>query len=80
MSNMMFYCPKCKYEAYIKRKDMPRGTAPNTRDGYGRPIFHYQCPKCENLDAGYIQINTDTEDEKEYSRHVIGMYQNIRSK
>lgn len=71
-----YYCPNCKYEDKIK--DIPRGAVGNIRDGYGRPISHFECPKCHNLDAGAMSIQDDNEEEREYYRSVISMYQNIR--
>lgn len=51
------------------------------RDGFGRPIRHYECPQCHNLDAGYMGFDsTDVSEEtKAYFKSVISMYQNIRS-
>lgn len=78
-----FYCPQCGFEEVIGAM-LPKGTVPNVRDGYGTPIHHYECPQCHNLDAGYMQFGlgkmselTD-EEQKEYFKSVIGMYQNIR--
>lgn len=82
MKEYYFYCPNCRAE-YVARS-LPEGTVPNIRDGYGTPILHYECPRCHNLDAGYMQfglgrMNELSDDEqKEYFRSVIGMYQNIR--
>lgn len=72
-----FYCPKCGHEE-IHASKPERGCVANPRDGYGIPIYHYKCPTCNNLDAGYMQeIDGDT-NEKVYYRSVIGLYQNIR--
>ena len=57
---------------------------PHIRDGYGTPIHHYECPQCHNLDAGYMRFRLGEmsklpdEEQKEYFKSVIGMYQNIR--
>ena len=71
-----YYCPNCKYENKIR--DIPYEAAGNIRDGYGWPIFHFECPNCHNLDAGAMGIRDDDEEEREYYRSVISMYQNIR--
>ena len=71
-----FYCPKCGHQEEIER--LPRGTVPNCRDGYGVPIYHFECPDCGNLDAGFMRKRENTTAEKVYYRSVIGMYQNIR--
>ena len=71
-----FYCPNCGQEDEVNR--LPKGTVGNIRDGWGVPIHHYECHHCYNLDAGFMMERTGNDDEKEYYRHVIGMYQNIR--
>lgn len=71
-----FYCPYCGKEEIVEK--IPHGAIPNCRDGYGMPIYHYECPKCHNLDAGYMRQKDASTDEKEYYRHVIGYYQGIR--
>ena len=71
-----YYCPNCKYENKIER--VPYDAVGNIRDGYGRPIYHSECPVCHNLDAGAMIIEDDDEDERSYYRAVIGLYQNIR--
>ena len=82
MKEYYFYCPNCGAE-YIARS-LPKGTVPNTRDGYGTPILHFECPQCHNLDAGYMRFGLgrmgelSQDEQKEYFRGVIGMYQNIR--
>lgn len=82
MKEYYFYCPNCKAE-YIARS-LPEGTVANIRDGYGTPIHHYECPRCHNLDAGYMRFGLGKMDElpreeqEAYFRDVIGMYQNIR--
>ena len=52
MKEYYFYCPNCNAE-YVARS-LPTGTVPNLRDGYGTHIHHYECPRCHNLDAGYM--------------------------
>ena len=76
MRKYYFYCPNCGYE-YISNV-LPDRTVGNTRDGYGRPIHHYECEKCHNLDAGFMLFQEETLNEKKYLQYVIGMYQNIR--
>lgn len=71
-----YYCPNCKYENKIEK--IPYDAVCNIRDGYGRPIYHSECPKCHNLDAGAMIIEDDDKDEQSYYRAVIGIYQNIR--
>ena len=75
-----FYCPNCKKEEEVKEK--PRGTVPNIRDGYGAPVYHYECPDCHNLDAGYISLQHDNDNDKEnvkkYYQNIIKRYQGIR--
>lgn len=71
-----FYCPNCGKEEIVEK--IPRDTIGNTRDGYGMPIYHYECSECHNLDAGYMRQKIGDDDEKKYYRHVIGYYQGIR--
>ena len=78
-----FYCPKCGLEQVVE--DIPpTGTVANTRGGYGTPIYHYECPQCHNLDAGYMRFglckmkDLPDEEQKKYFKRVIDMYQNIR--
>lgn len=68
----------------MQRAPLPNGVVLNCRDGYGTPIYHYECPKCRNLGAGYMQLGLgkmsklpDAE-QKQYFKSVIEMYQNIR--
>lgn len=76
-SKFYFFCPNCGFEEIVET--LPKGTMPNIRDGYGRPINHYECKKCHNLDAGFMSFdNVLTEEDKSYYQHVIKMYQNIR--
>lgn len=83
MLRFYFYCPKCEFED-VQEAPLPNGVASNCRGGYGTPIYHYECPKCHNLDAGYMQFSlgkmgelTD-EEQKQYFKSMIEMYQNIR--
>ena len=73
-----YYCPKCGYETLITK--IPRNSMGNCRDGFGVPIHHSECPNCGNLDAGCMYCMDNTNEEKQYYRSVIGMYQGIRSK
>lgn len=73
-----FYCPKCKYKKYIKK--IPLGAVGNPRDGWGHPIYHFECPICNNLDAGAMQIIEDTPGEIKYIEITINHYQHIRTK
>lgn len=83
MAKHYFYCPKCGFEEVIETS-LPNGTVPNIRDGYGTPIYHYECPQCHNLDAGYMRLGLGRmnelpdDEQKEYFRGVISIYQNIR--
>ena len=71
-----FYCPNCKKEDEVDKR--PDGTMPNIRDGFGPPIYHYECPDCHNLDAGFMEEKTGCNNEKEFYRVIIGMYQGVR--
>lgn len=71
-----FYCPNCGKEEMVEK--IPHGTMLNCRDGYGMPIHHYECSECHNLDAGYMRQRSASPDEKDYYRHVIEYYQDIR--
>jgi len=73
-----FYCPKCGFEKEIDK--LPKGTVANIRDGYGIPIYHYECEQCGNLDAGFMYQRNGDMDEKVYYRSIIGLHQNVRSK
>lgn len=77
-----FYCPNCGFEKIVTA--LPEGVVGNTRDGFGTPIYHFDCPKCHNRDAGYMRFSigkmselSDLE-QKEYFQNVIIMYQNLR--
>lgn len=50
-----FYCPNCKFEEIVEGI-LPNQVVPNIRGGYGTPIYHYECPICHNLDAGYMRF------------------------
>ena len=77
-----FYCPNCRQEEEVK--SLPHGTMANTRGGYGGAIYHYECPKCNNLDAGYMRLDMGRmaeladSDQKTYFRSIIALYQGIR--
>lgn len=49
-----------------------------------RPFTITNVPQCHNLDAGYMRFRLGEmsklpdEEQKEYFKSVIGMYQNIR--
>ena len=73
-----FYCPKCGFEKEVSK--LPKGTVANARDGYGVPIYHFECESCGNLDAGFMYQRHGDMNEKIYYRSVIALYQNIRSK
>ena len=73
-----FYCPRCKHKKYIEK--IPHGAVGNIRDGWGRPISHFECPICHNLDAGAMQIINDDQTERDYIEYVIKLYQHIRTK
>lgn len=71
-----YYCPHCGYQEEVK--ELPTGTIPNCRDGYGRAIYHYKCKKCGNLDAGFIRMFLRNMSKKVHLRSIIGLYQGIR--
>ena len=78
-----FYCPYCRNEYETQR--LPNGTVSNTRGGFGRPIHHYECSICGNLDAGFMRYFSDDNGyyldsygDKLYFRKVIALYQGIR--
>ena len=71
-----FYCPNCGKEEEVSK--LPEGTVCNIRDGFGMPINHYECPNCNNLDAGFMGERVGDDNEKKYYQYVIGIYQNIR--
>lgn len=72
-----YYCPLCGNERIIDA--IPRGAVPNIRDGWGRPIYHFECDKCHNLDAGAMSIfDDDPDDIERYIQSVIEKYQGIR--
>lgn len=77
-----FYCPHCGYE--YKVKSIPNTTIPNIRDGFGTPINHYECPRCSNLDAGFMKFgigrNSELSEEEQikYFKSAISYYQGIR--
>ena len=73
-----FYCPNCGNQDIVDK--LPEGTVANIRDGFGTPIYHSECSKCHNLDAGFMfSMNKYiTADDVEYFKSRIEMYQNIR--
>ena len=73
-----FYCPKCGYtKSNLSFKDIPRDRIGNTRDGYGTPIYHFECPHCHNLDAGCM-ADKEQDGWHDYCKHVISFYQDVR--
>lgn len=76
-----FYCPHCGLEQEeLRSEDLPKNKVGNLRDGFGRPIYHYECRICGNLDAGAMAVESDTDSDgwQKYYRSVIEMYQGIR--
>lgn len=73
MSKFYFYCPNCGLEKEVTK--LPRGTVGNTRNGFGVPIHHFECEKCQNSYAGFMQEILGNSDEKLYYRDVIELYQ-----
>lgn len=73
-----FYCPCCEKEEIVEQ--LPKNTLANIRDGYGFPIYHYECQNCGNLDAGFIPLRNNKigYEDMLYYQHVIGLYQNVR--
>lgn len=76
MNKWMFYCPHCGCN--YRESNLPDGTVPNLRDGFGRSVRHYECAVCRNLDAGFMLCDDDSEKNVEYCKAVIGFYQGIR--
>lgn len=53
----LFYCPECRREEInITNPPLNKITYRNIRDGYGRPITHYEC-ECGNILAGSIDVS-----------------------
>lgn len=73
-----YYCPNCGLSQEIRWEDMPRNKVGNIRDGFGTPIYHYECRACGNLDAGAMRINEDAPNWEEYCKSVISFYQGVR--
>lgn len=71
-----FYCPNCSKEDIVNK--LPKGVQGNIRDGYGIPIYHYECSHCHNLDAGFMREREHNDIEREHYRSVIKHYQGIR--
>jgi DNA polymerase II large subunit len=71
----MFYCPKCGKVDMNFNPDKHRDTHTysNCRDGYGRPIMHFECD-CGNLMAGWIITTGCDKDDLEYYKDVITEY------
>lgn len=78
MSKYFFYCPHCHFEFEKVMDKLPKDVIPNLRDGYGLPIYHFECEQCHNLDSGFMRERIGDDDEKSYYREVIKMYQGIR--
>ena len=76
MVTYYFYCPNCGKEDIVNK--IPKGVRGNIRDGYGMPIYHYECSNCHNLDAGFMMEREKDEGERRYYQSVIKMYQGIR--
>lgn len=75
----LFYCPKCKlyspnHEKIFKNELDIRKTWLNMRDGYGVPITHVICPKCNNLLAGMVNLHSNDMEEIEYFKQLIEAY------
>ena len=77
-----FFCPKCGHEDKVS--SLPKGTIGNLRDGFGTPIYHFECPVCSNLDAGYMMFNLGKmcelpeHEQIIYFQEVISYYQGVR--
>ena len=79
----MFYCPKCgRFELNFNFKDMNEErklhTFSNIRDGYGTPINHVICTNCKNVLAGVITLRENSNDEINYYKDLIEMYNKER--
>jgi predicted RNA-binding Zn-ribbon protein involved in translation (DUF1610 family) len=70
----LFYCPKCGKENYDYKNEFESFiiTCVNTRDGYGKFIVHYECPKCGNVLAGVIKYLPS--ECVEYYKDIITQY------
>lgn len=72
MLNNIFYCPRCgKTEINLEIKYI-KTTWVNLRGGYGRAIYHIECPECKYDLSGYM-LNCN-KDEVQYVKYVVGMY------
>lgn len=78
MVRRLYYCPACGQSeiltdsAEIKRR-LAKKTFTNIRDGYGRPISHYECD-CGNLLAGSMDLAGWDDDGVTYAKAVIREY------
>lgn len=71
-----YYCPRCKKKTFSD-SELPRDKVVviNLRDGWGRPIKHYEC-ECGYKNAGSMNTNSWIVDDytTEYMKYVIGLY------
>lgn len=75
--NRLFYCPQCKEEGvnlFTEKEWRNMRTVSHPRDGWGRPVTFYKCPKCGNVLAGSMDINGWEEKCWEYVKSVIKGY------
>ena len=67
----IFYCPKCnKLESNFNGNNYKTLWA-NSRDGWGRGIYHIACPNCGYKLSGYMNLE---EADLIYVKDVISMY------
>lgn len=76
----LYYCPECGSEQLLSKEQLAKEnpyklkeTIINMRDGYGRPITHYQC-NCGNYLAGSIDVTGWDENGIKYAKHIIKDY------
>lgn len=74
-----FYCPNCGNQYIVD--ELPKGTAKNNRNNCGEPIYHHNCCKCHNPDAGFMNTKDGSlnKDDVVYFRSIISMYQSPRN-
>lgn len=69
----IFHCPKCmRTELNIDIKQHKVLWA-NSRGGWGRGIYHIECPHCKNERSGYM--NGFEQEDIDYVKHTISIYQ-----
>lgn len=81
-----FYCPDCDiflecslhpYDNRIRIQYDDSYIYPrvgNIRDGWGRPLYHCQCPKCKNYHGAAISFPIEETEHYNYIRSVVKFY------